>query len=723
VPNGAGHAVHFVGCHFGFQIFGTYRRACRKIDLRIAHDRAHSVVSFTINRNTFSSATQGVFKMVTLRVAVCFLLLSLSPAISCGADAEKYNTDWLTPAIKSDAGAGEICAIELEIAPLELNERAGTIRLFFGQPEYNQFGDADKTLLRSLDFAVTFRKSTKSATSNEFFPQPQVSSVLYETDGDIELIRLRLVLDSEQPGDCQLLVMHQNGQIDRVLPLQSERLQQLAKQYPKSSTSKMELFSDLFIGKEDRFNTIHISGDQNELTFTHDMNSLSLDRLGNVSRSTLMGFHPYKLNLTDLEVPDPAGQDRRVFRCDLEVKGPFKHIHDESDPTSAETRYLILDPREGGWHRLILKKSGQVDRILPMYSSRLKSLLRMKSQITDAAERQVFDRLSEEVPYFPEFSCENGRVVEIGVVSPNGKADVLGHLAQLSHLTSLDIIGDLEDCAQLEGLKYLESLHFSHCMVTEKTLQHVGHLSNLKSLSFYNVRLDCRGMRHLSGLRMLTRLAFLKGEAGDFDEHFDDSCLDVFSDLPNIQNLKLDGLPLAEPGIKLLPVSAQLTEVSFDESLPLTAVLNFSKLHPNVRVRMGFSSWRLADGVLRLPRSVTDGDLETLKDLKDLRQLELESTELITDRGLAHLTSLTLKELTLVGNENVTDAGVASIANIETLESLDLHNCARLTNSAIDALKRLPNLRKIKIFGTKIDRYEFKTAIPNCEVIDEPGLF
>ena len=38
-------------------------------------------------------------------------------------------------------------------------------------------------------------------------------------------------------------------------------------------------------------------------------------------------------------------------------------------------------------------------------------------------------------------------------------------------------------------------------------------------------------------------------------------------------------------------------------------------------------------------------------------------------------------------------------------------------NGAIGALKRLPNLRKVNLFGTKIDPQAFRTAMPNCEIV------
>jgi hypothetical protein len=127
--------------------------------------------------------------------------------------------------------------------------------------------------------------------------------------------------------------------------------------------------------------------------------------------------------------------------------------------------------------------------------------------------------------------------------------------------------------------------------------------------------------------------------------------------------------------------------------------------------------WRAADGEIWLPHWVANDDLSELKNFEDLHSLFFERPDAVTDEGLAHLRPLRLKQLDLVQVRNLTDAGVAHIAKIETLESLSLWYCENLTNGAIPELKRLPNLKKIKLFGTKIDQQAFKSAMPNCEIV------
>ena len=99
-----------------------------------------------------------------------------------------------------------------------------------------------------------------------------------------------------------------------------------------------------------------------------------------------------------------------------------------------------------------------------------------------------------------------------------------------------------------------------------------------------------------------------------------------------------------------------------------------------------------------------------------LHSLWVTSAKLVTDEGLAHLRSLSLKHLDLSHARHATDAGMAHVASIGTLETLNLWYCRKLTSTSIADLKRLRNLKKITLVGSQIDRQAFQSAFPNCEI-------
>lgn len=656
--------------------------------------------------------------MIRATMAICLLHLGALSALADDEALESYSTDWLTPPISISGEPGNVYAIDLAIQKEAADRWAGAITLYLSKPAFNEFGDADKRRLKTRKLAVTFVEAKALPDMEQLFRQPtKRTGVLYQTAGQAALTGVKLVLDPVQPADCRLLVIGAKGRIVRMLPLQSERLRRQAELHPPASALEMELMSDFFIGYEGRMNFIKITGAGGKLSFHHDRNGMGLDRLGNLESMTMMAFPAWTCSLKKMLIPDPTGQERRVFRCELGLDQHMIRLGAKRVMTDFEEAFLVLDPREGGWHRLLLKTEGKIDRILPMHSERLHAWLLLKSQLTDETEQRVLERLSRDIPYYSDFTLEGGRVTFARIKIPAGNEAVLASLAELPHLTDLEIQGDIVDGSHLERFTRLARLRISHGSVSEDVLRRVGRLTQLKSLEFYTLRLDCRGLAHLAGLRKLTRFDYSLGDSGPFVQNYEDSCVSVFSKLPELQDLNLHALPLTPAAVAMLPTSKQLARVQFGGQIPVSALLRYSQATPSTRIDYGGLGWRLADGEVRLPHWVTNDDLGELKNIANLHTLFFERPDAVTDEGLAHLRPLRLKQLDLVQARNLTDAGIAHVSEIETLESLNLWYCEKLTNAAIADLKRLPKLKQIKLFGTKIDEQAFKSAMPNCEIV------
>jgi Leucine-rich repeat (LRR) protein len=86
--------------------------------------------------------------------------------------------------------------------------------------------------------------------------------------------------------------------------------------------------------------------------------------------------------------------------------------------------------------------------------------------------------------------------------------------------------------------------------------------------------------------------------------------------------------------------------------------------------------------------------LRRIKELKGLQDLTLKTTN-ITDEGLAHLAELTqLRRLDLRSNHRITDAGIVHLADLDRLEWLDVSELA-LTDVALSHLGGLSNLQTL----------------------------
>jgi serine/threonine protein kinase/Leucine-rich repeat (LRR) protein len=172
---------------------------------------------------------------------------------------------------------------------------------------------------------------------------------------------------------------------------------------------------------------------------------------------------------------------------------------------------------------------------------------------------------------------------------------------------------------------------------------------------------------------------------------------------------------------------------------------------------VGLDLWglRLDDGSLRMLRdlkhlrfaiffgcqTVNDDGLKTLGGIPSLRLLILGDNP-ITDRGLAELHNLTALEVLNIGGQGITAEGMTFIAKlpslvtltlraaqvdslglsrlkeVATLESLTLEG-EPFSDSCVDGLADLRSLRKLILVETKISAEglsKLQSALPNCQV-------
>jgi hypothetical protein len=74
----------------------------------------------------------------------------------------------------------------------------------------------------------------------------------------------------------------------------------------------------------------------------------------------------------------------------------------------------------------------------------------------------------------------------------------------------------------------------------------------------------------------------------------------------------------------------------------------------------------------------------------------------VTDEGLAILKKFpNLQKLTLEGSENVTTAGLTHLAEITSLEKLNLVR-VKLEDSAVDTLSTMRGLREVYLYQTQL---------------------
>ncbi len=102
---------------------------------------------------------------------------------------------------------------------------------------------------------------------------------------------------------------------------------------------------------------------------------------------------------------------------------------------------------------------------------------------------------------------------------------------------------------------------------------------------------------------------------------------------------------------------------------------------------------------LNLSRAqVSNTGLNRLQSLRNLRSLDLAWCNLINDEGLAHLHPLShLTHLDLSWCSHITDEGLAHLRVLTSLTSLNLEGCKQVSNKGLRYLTRLTNLASLNL--------------------------
>ncbi len=120
---------------------------------------------------------------------------------------------------------------------------------------------------------------------------------------------------------------------------------------------------------------------------------------------------------------------------------------------------------------------------------------------------------------------------------------------------------------------------------------------------------------------------------------------------------------------------------------------------------------------------INDRALEPLKKLRQLATLDLTFAEHITDAGLAHLRSIpSLERLSLEGTR-ISDSGMSSLAALANLNALNLRSTL-ITDSAIEQLETLARLEELSIGANRIAGWGliYLQALPRLKHLDLSGV-
>jgi hypothetical protein len=251
--------------------------------------------------------------------------------------------------------------------------------------------------------------------------------------------------------------------------------------------------------------------------------------------------------------------------------------------------------------------------------------------------------------------------------------ETLVRIAQLSDLRSLNLSHSAIDDRQLALLAplagRLRKLTLCGTNLTNAGLKELGRFNQLNFLNLNNTTVTDAGLAHLKSLAELRTLHLGLTDVTD-------AALVTLAQLPNLQMLDVE-----------------LTAVSE------RAAATFEKEHPKIMVEFGAS----------------DGEL--LRSFSGYNSTVFFQTAYVRSVGIARQTP-SAKHLHAQGRL-VTDTGMATISSITDLEELDLRDSA-VTDAGLAMLTKMPTLRRLDLRGSAVTESgaaKLASALPQCEIV------
>jgi len=258
----------------------------------------------------------------------------------------------------------------------------------------------------------------------------------------------------------------------------------------------------------------------------------------------------------------------------------------------------------------------------------------------------------------------------------------------LQHATRLNCVG----CSQLTNdgfrklgmLRDLKELYFLHC-------------KNLTSLTF---------LGNLDGLQKLSIDGMLNTPYYKSTPIVNDSVLAIMSGEMNSLRSLVIATQLDLSGIGLLHIG----DMRKLESLDLERGAGENLTDNGLKILCGLG--RLRSLRITHCEKLSDRSLNYLQHLHRLETLELSCWDgsKFTDEGARQLSKLqSLKQLSLVGWENLTDRGIYYLTKISSLERLNLRYAKQITDNGLDNLRYLTSLRELELADCSVtSKAEFR---------------
>ena len=248
------------------------------------------------------------------------------------------------------------------------------------------------------------------------------------------------------------------------------------------------------------------------------------------------------------------------------------------------------------------------------------------------------------------------------------------------------------DVEQLAGIKTLKKLDLSLTYVSDVGAQAIGTLTQLEELNLFTAEFITDAA--VAFLRSNTNLRVLNLRGTDVT----DTSLEYISQLGNLRSLDISFTQIGDVGMEHLAPLSQLEELNVGGTKISGAALHVLKYLPSLKRLSFYGTQRRNAGACWAP-VMTDIELDTIALLAGLEELNIGDGVALGAPKPAELGPATGEaECRITGGTRITDVGVAKLASLKKLRSLNLSGSV-VTGGALKTLAALPNLQRLSLWN------------------------
>lgn len=248
------------------------------------------------------------------------------------------------------------------------------------------------------------------------------------------------------------------------------------------------------------------------------------------------------------------------------------------------------------------------------------------------------------------------------------------------------------DVEQLAGIKTLKKLDLSLTYVSDVGAQAIGALTQLEELNLFTAEFITDAA--VAFLRSNTNLRVLNLRGTDVT----DTSLEYISQLGNLRSLDISFTQIGDVGMEHLAPLSQLEELNVGGTKISGAALHVLKYLPSLKRLSFYGTQRRNAGACWAP-VMTDIELDTIALLAGLEELNIGDGVALGAPKPAELGPATGEaECRITGGTRITDVGVAKLASLKKLRSLNLSGSV-VTGGALKTLAALPNLQRLSLWN------------------------